>query len=116
MCRVGGELEKGGLCSEGEAGCCSRWMGEVAVAMETVHMHLPEDVQKGIHARKHTCGRVGEGRRGGGLVGGRRQVSVSIPKEGEDMCTQEAEHESIYRATSMVSHVTGWKIATRLRA
>ena len=40
---------------------------------------------------------------------------LSIPKEGEDMCTQEAEHESIYRATSMVSHVTGWKIATRLR-
>ena len=77
-------------------------------------MHVPEDVQKGVHVRKRTCVWVGGGE-GGGLVVGRRRVSVSIPKEGEDMCTHEAERESIYRATSMVSHVTGWKIATRLR-
>ena len=77
-------------------------------------MHVPEDVQKGVHVRKRTC--VWGGGGGGGLVVGRRRVSVSIPKEAEDMCTQETERESIYRATSMVSHVTGWKIETRLRA
>ena len=69
-----GRLREGWAMCRGEAGCCSHWVG--GVAMESGAHALTGGCPEGYTCKEaYVCMRVGEG--GRGLVGGRRQVSVN---------------------------------------